>query len=391
MRRGGNVAGPRVAFVSAWGGPDWATPRTPREEELVTVSTRLLALLLAAPLLLAADMTGKAQIGQAGVLDFGPPGVLFVGDSQTASVWALDTGDTTAGSGQVNINGLNEKVAAMLGVLPDQILINDVVVNPISKRVYIAVSRGLGPDAAAVILRTDSSGKLTELSLDNITHSKVSLSNAPALDAKDRRGRALRVQSITDLHFLDGKVFVAGLSNEEFASKLRSVPYPFAAADDGASVEIYHGAHGRWETRSPVRTFIPYEIKSEPHLLAAYTCTPLVKFPVKDLKPGSKIVGTTIAELGNRNRPLDMITYSKDGGEYILMSNSSRGVMKMSTKGIEKHDAITKPVEDKEGLSYETIASLKGVEQLDKLDDSHALILARAESGSLDLKTIALP
>ena len=30
------------------------------------------------------------------------------------------------------------------------------------------------------------------------------------------------------------------LSNEEFASKLRSVSFPFSSADSGASVEIYH-------------------------------------------------------------------------------------------------------------------------------------------------------
>jgi hypothetical protein len=86
-----------------------------------------------------------------------------------------------------------------------------------------------------------------------------------------------------------------------------------------------------------------------------------------------------------------MVVYEKDGGEYILMSNSSRGVMKMATEGIEKYDAITDEVEDKQGLGYETIESLTGVEQLDKLDDTRALILARAESGVLDLKTIPLP
>ena len=47
------------------------------------------------------------------------------------------------------------------------------------------------------------------------------------------------------------------------ASKLRSIPYPFAKADEGTSVEIFHGAHGRFETQSPVRTFTSYEIGGE--------------------------------------------------------------------------------------------------------------------------------
>jgi hypothetical protein len=334
---------------------------------------------------------GKATLESAGPLAFGPQGILFVGDTKGAALWALDTGDTKPGSGTINVSGLQEKVAALLGTAADQVAIQDLAVNPLSRKAYISVARGRGPDALPVILRLDTAGKIEELSLDGIKHARVALANAPDAEAKDRRGNSLRTEAITDLHYLDGKVYLAGLSNEEFASKLRSVPFPFAAADGGASVEIYHGAHGQWETRSPVRTFVPYEIQKEAHLLAAYTCTPLVKFPVKDLKPGSKLVGTTIAELGNRNRPLDMIVYEKDGAEFVLMSNSSRGVMKMATKGIEAHGAITAPVEGTKGLPYETIADWKGIEQLDKLDDGHALVLARAEGGALDLKTVALP
>ncbi len=109
------------------------------------------------------------------------------------------------------------------------------------------------------------------------------------------RGRPLRVQAITDLAYVAGKVIVAGLSNEEFASNLRSIRFPFTEADAGTSVEIYHGNHGQWETRAPVRSFVPFEIKTEPHLLAAYTCTPLVTFPLADLmKSGTKVVGTTM-------------------------------------------------------------------------------------------------
>ena len=79
-----------------------------------------------------------------------------------------------------------------------------------------------------------------------------------------------------NLQFVDGRLFVAGLSNEEFASKLRAISFPFTGADPGASVEIYHGAHGQFETRAPVRTFVPFNVNGEAHLMAAYTCTPLV-------------------------------------------------------------------------------------------------------------------
>ena len=44
------------------------------------------------------------------------------------------------------------------------------------------------------------------------------------------------------------------------------------------------------------------------------------------------------------------------------------------------------------GVPFERVASMQGVEQLDRLDDSHALVMARAsEDGPLNLEAVALP
>src|SRR5205823_2739866 len=124
---------------------------------------------------------------------------------------------------------------------------------------------------------------------------------------------------------------------------------------------------GKFETRSPVRTFTPFNIGGEPHLLAAYTCTPLVTVPVADLKAGAKLKGTTVAELGNMNVPLDIIAYQKDGRTFLLLANSRRGVMKISTDNIEQQQGITEPIRGggTAGLTYDTLGNLKGVEHLD--------------------------
>ena len=58
--------------------------------------------------------------------------------------------------GSFEIQGINEKVAALVGTAPDQVEIHDVAVNPISHNVYLSVSRGRGPDAAAVTLKADA-------------------------------------------------------------------------------------------------------------------------------------------------------------------------------------------------------------------------------------------
>ena len=328
--------------------------------------------------------SGKVELKSAGALAMGPDGILFVGDSVGGAIVALDVDDRTPSKSDASleIKGINEKVAAMLGTAADQILIQDVVVNPISKNVYIAVSRGRGADAIPVLLRAAPGGKLSEISLASIKHMSVALLDQPQQDRQ-------RMETITQLKYVDGKVLVAGLSNEEFSSSLRSIPFPFQAASKGTGIEIWHGSHGRFETQAPVRTFVPYEIKGEKAILAAYTCTPLVRIPVSELKAGNKVKGTTIAELGNRNKPIDMIVYSKGGKHYILMANSSRGVMKLTADNLETYQPITKQTETT-GVPYETIASLKGVQHLDKYDDATALVLM-GDSGSLDLRTVPLP
>jgi hypothetical protein len=331
------------------------------------------------------------KLSAAGPLAFGPQGILFVGDAKEAAIFAIATGDKAGRSAdaKLNVDGIGKKVAALLGTEPGDILINDLAVNPASGNAYLSVSRGRGPDAAAVIVRIDTAGKLSELSLKDAAYSKAALSNAPAPGGKGRSNK--RQYSITDLAYVDGRVFVAGLSNEEFASKLHSIPFPFKTAGKGTSVEIFHGAHGGFETRSPIRTFAIYKIGDEDHLLAAYTCTPLVKFPISKLLPGTKLKGTTIAELGNRNRPLDMVVYNKDGKDFILIANSSRGLMKVSTEKIGNIAAIEKRVKGTAGLTYDKIAKIEGVVQLDRFDAKNALVIIKAKDGTQSLKTIELP
>jgi hypothetical protein len=335
---------------------------------------------------------GNPQIKSAGPLGFGPDGILFVGDTQGAALYAIDTGDRQVAErkAQVQVKDLTTKVAAMMGTKPQQVTINDLAVNPISGIVYLSVSRGRGPDAAPVLMRVNGDGKLEEVNLDSVRFARAEIPNSPDARARER-GQSLRSESITDIAYVDGRVFIAGLSNEEFSSRLIAIPYPFNEGFDGAAIEIYHGSHGRFETKSPIRTFVPYRIGNDPYLLAAYTCTPLVKVPVADLKAGAHVKGTTIAELGNRNRPLDMITYSKDGKNYLLLANSSRGVMKIPTESAGDAPGITAPVPGTKGLGYDTIASLKGVVQMDKLDESRAVILVQDSSGALNLETVALP
>jgi hypothetical protein len=327
--------------------------------------------------------SGTPAIKSAGPLAFGPEGILFVGDPESATIFAIDTGDRVGNGDRPKIGGLDEKIASLLGVEAKQLRIVDMAVNPLSGNTYLSVSRGKGKDAQPVLIKVERAGKIAEFPVKDVKFASTALPK-PAEGGK-------RQDAITHMAYVKGNLFVAGLSNEEFSSKLRSVPFPFKDGEKEAAVEFFHGSHGKFETASPVRTFVPLDINGEANLLCAYTCTPLVKIPVKQLEPGKKVKGTTVAELGNHNRPLDMIVYEKGGKEYLLMANSARGVMKIPTEGIDKVDAITKHVNDKAGLTYETIKDLKGVEHLDRFDKDHALVLIHTDAGNYNLETIELP
>jgi hypothetical protein len=331
------------------------------------------------------------QLKSASALAFAPGGVLLVGDSLGGLVYAYETGDVTRhADATLQIEDLTGKIAALLGTTSDQIRVPDLAVNPDSGAVYLAVARGAGADAEHLILKAEPSGRITELDLDTTPHTSVTLVDQPDEAKVDRRGNALRTDTITDLGYVDGRVVVAGLSNEEFASTLRAFPYPFTGGTKGAAIEIWHGAHGQYETNAPIRTFISYEFDGKPEILASYTCTPLVRIAVDALTPGAKVMGTTIAELGNMNRPLDMIAYRKDGKDYILMANSNRGVMKVHAENLGEYGPITHKIAATHGVPYDTIAELQGVRRLDKLTDTTALAMV-ATGEALNLTTIALP
>ena len=332
--------------------------------------------------------TGDPGLKSAGSLAFGPDGVLFVGDTKAATVFAIDTGDKDGDPDEVDVHvrGLDKAIATVVGA--KKVTVNDLAVNPQSGNVYISVA--CGEDNTPAIVKLLPNGEVEKLAMSNVNFSKVELPGAP--EDKDTARGNRRDDSITDLAFSDGKVLVSGLSGSAGSSTVRELVFPFLAADKGVNIEIYHGAHGRYEDTAAVRTFVPFNIDGEPHLLAGFQCTPLVKFPLKKLKDTDNSVrGTTVAELGNRNRPLDMIVYKQGGETFLLITNTARGVMKVNTQDIEREEGITQRIDGTAGQAYETIESLKNVTQMDRLNEAHAVVTVSNDDGSLDLHTIELP
>jgi hypothetical protein len=206
----------------------------------------------AVPVVATGQGPAMASIGP---LTFGPDGTLFAADNQGAAIFALDLGAQINGgvAGAKALDALDEKLAALLRTGAREVSITDLAVHPRTRNAYVSVMRGPGAGAAPALFRIDGAGQIANVSLQTVKFQKVELPNAPVANSAARQNP--RTQVVTDMAFADGRLWIAGLSNEEFASKLRAIPYPFATVDRGVSVEICHGNHKAVETRSPVNAF----------------------------------------------------------------------------------------------------------------------------------------
>ncbi|WP_425614182.1 hypothetical protein NA78x_004043 [Anatilimnocola sp. NA78] len=331
---------------------------------------------------------GAPELKSAGHLAVGPDGVLFIGDTKGAQIVAIDTGDAKGDASKAKYEIANLDAALSAAAGGSKVTVNDLVVNPASGNLFLSVTKA---DDKPAIIKIDSTGKASELSLAKVAFQKLALPNPPEdkVVGEGKRARNRRNEAITDMVYSDGKVLVTGVSADASPSIVREVSFPFTEADPGTPVEIYHGAHGKLEDAA-IRAFVPFTIDGQPSILAGFTCTPLVRFSVNDLDAGKKVRGTTVAELGNRNSPLDIVLYDKGGDKFLLIANTARGVMKVSTKDIGRKEGITERVADTAGQTYETIADLQGTVQLDKLSDTQAVVVINKD-GALALKTVALP
>lgn len=354
----------------------------------------------AAPSVLDKTTTGTPKIQSIEVIRFAPDGVLLIGDGRGAQVIAVDT---AAKEGKVgftaNVEGIKTKMAQRLGTPEKDVEIVDMAVNPVSQVAFVAVRNSGKP----VILTIDGEGKIGEFSLDNVKHAKLDLTTG---------GKTL-VNKVTDMAWLGDRLLVAGLGNEGFNSALFSITGPLSHEAKAAaySTETYHVAHGKWETKAPMTTLMALVEENKKYVAGAFACTPVVKYPLDDLKPGDKIKGSSMVELGSGNRPLNMFSYEKDGKAYVLMNQfrfhharAPVGPSPYWTCRIERDiltgkDKINEKAEwrvKKGGVQPATekiqvAEEYHGVVHMDLLGKDRALVIKDDGKGSFTLAALKLP
>lgn len=329
------------------------------------------------------------------VLTFSPDNVLFVGDSKGAAIFAYELGPSAeAAAGQAfSIAGIDQRIADLLGVTVDQLTIRDMVVHPKTHEAYIALHRGHGAQAQPVIVRVNPKGDIHALDLAAIPHTQAALPNPVGDGITLWNQIEARTLAITALKLAGGELFVSGLSSAEFSSTLYRIPYPFAGSVKTSSIEIYHAAHGQNETRAPIRTLSVLELGGQPHVLAAYTCTPLVTIPVAALADGAHVTGKTIGELGFGNTPIDMLHFHSQDmqgnqSEHVLLSNRNRGAMLFDVATLTARNTeagLSQPTPRPSAPQYDEVP-LAGVVHIDVQDAGFLAALRRDHAtGRLDL------
>ena len=343
----------------------------------------------------AASNASAADIKSISRLAAGPENVLFVADWKSARVHAI----TLPGAAQKPA-GTAFNILDLDGVLSRQVggakvIIEDMVVRPGTAEVYIAVSYGAAKTPALIVVTSDQRARRVNLKAAKST--SIALRDAPTSNYKFWRETPERSFTVTDMKWRDGELFIAGLSNQDFASTLRRIKYPFDSQQSVTSVEVYHTGHNLIETRAPIRAMSFATLGGKAYLVAAYTCTPIVTIPLEDLRDGAHIRGKTIAELGYGNTPAGMISYSTTvqgrTEEFLMLINFERDASLIPVSQVEAASAgpgFNKlvPFGQTAGLNV-TPEPLAGALRLDNLDEKSFIVVRRQlEKDALQLVTV---
>jgi len=355
-----------------------------------TTALAILAMLATAFTASAADIRSVSRIA------FGPANTIFLGDWVSSKVHALTLPPAKASDGKpFNILNFGASLRKALGA--EDIVLEDLAMRPGTNEVYVAGSAGAEKTPALFAVTAD--GDVRAVDLEAMTETSADLEKPLSPDLKFWDNIPGRSFTVTDMKWRDGHLYVAGLSNQDFASSLRILPYPFGKDSAMASVEMYHTSHDQVETRAPIRAMTFADLDGKPYLIAAYLCTPLVTIPLDALTDGAHVKAKTIAELGDAGTPVEAVPFSAmdfSTGKpvpYLLVANLFResSVIPMSSiEDTNRGAGYSKPVPFGQiaGVQHSGL-TMGNVMRIDNQDD-HLFVALRRDlaSGRAELVSI---
>jgi hypothetical protein len=338
---------------------------------------------------------GNPKIKTIDAIAFGPDGLLLIGSG--AQVVTVETGDTKpakATPAPIDIANADKEIAGLLGLTAKDIQILKLAVNPASRKAYLAV-RSL--KTKQDVLLTINGAKFAEVPLEDVKFTRYPLT----VDDK-------AITQLNDVAWIGGRIIAATKAGDTFGSRVFAIN-PFVK--DGLvsfGTETFHTGHNKMETKAPLVCLMPYEEDGKTNVVGAFTCTPIVKYPLGDMKPESKVKGITVVELGQGNTPRSMFSYEKGGKKFILISvarnnkkpafdfPSGYWVARVDYDLLKETTAVNEKApwrvggQIKAGDRVTVATDFFGTHQMAKLDDTRALVI-REEKGGMSLRTLTLP
>ncbi|MDR3457528.1 MAG: hypothetical protein P4N60_08785 [Verrucomicrobiae bacterium] len=343
------------------------------------------------------NITSAGPIKSVGQMTFADANTVIIADWRAGEIHALQLPPAAnAATRPFNLKNISTPIAHALHTRPEKIHFEDMAFRPGAELAYLTISVDQGDKAPRpALVSVAAAGKVEVVDLVKTPQTSVEIKSRPMADARFWRDVPEATYTVTDLVCYEGKLYVAGLSGESFASTLRVYDFPFTGVGTATSIEIYHAVHNQMETRAPIRKMAIVALNGEPTLVAAYTCTPLVTIPLKDLKDGAHITGKTIAELGWGSAPVDMVTFDVGQGPMVLLVNSHKSADLMTVSAIAEASAqpglstpIKWPSEPLLGLKSTPIP-LAGIVQLSNENkDFFGGLRPDATSGAMELLSI---
>lgn len=259
---------------------------------------------------------GDPHLLSAQRLAFGPGGVLLIGDGRSERIVAVETGDTSEAAREDNsfnrIDNLPGLAADAIGpdVASDDVVIEDVAVNPSSFITYIAATRTSTNEA--YVLWVDADADLRLFDMSNVVHA--------AVDVRPSDGAAAL---IADLIWFKSSVIATVTPQSFLRHEITYVATPFEH-EGGArhtTTRIFHRSWNQWITEQPMDAFFTFENAVGQRFLAGSFTSSVAVFEASELADGSsEEPGETVFDLLDGRWVLDFEVFQRDDEMRVLLS-----------------------------------------------------------------------
>lgn len=324
---------------------------------------------------------GVPQAGGAPVqllsMKFDADGTLYAADSKNNQIVSFQFPDKKGKVAPVQVPDLGAQLAKALSAMPDEVIVNDLAVHPVSFAVYLSASKKGTQESHLFQVGADK--KLHEVSLAELKKAAVALPEGT---------------QPFDLAVAGKSVIVSSTGRDKaFSSGLHRVSLPLVEGKvANASTEIYHTSHKAWETKAPLIAMTAYSMGGKDYIVGATKCTPVVRIPVDEIGDKAKIKTTTIIELGGGNSPVSMLVYGQGPRQSLLLTHTksnTEGAYKVSGALLGEATKINETAVNKGGSNTESLAPWKNAKRAALLGPTMAVAVI-ADGPTLSLVTLPL-